>query len=184
VAFVVGDTVFFTVADSSASGTTGFAKQAFYVTFNTSGTPGTATAIAANVSAVLGVVAPSPISTSGSYTNVGALVMTMGTNATAPGGAAFAAGGTPATAASLGLYSASGLPVQTVVGALGSTSLSSGVALLSPIYSVAFDEGPVQSGMPGMLQLTGSAGGAPAEDMVVYTPTTASSLMQVSGFSQ
>jgi hypothetical protein len=192
VAFVVGDTVFFTVADT-APGTTGFAKQAFYVTFNTSGTPGTATAIAANVGAVLGVVAPSPISTSGSYTNIGALVMTMGSNAasgaTAPGGAAFAAGPTagcasPSTCASLGLYSASGLPVQTVVGSLGSTSLSSGVALLNPIYSVAFDEGPVQSGMPAMLQLTGTAGGAPAEDMVVYTPNTASSLTQVSGFSQ
>jgi len=120
-------------------------------------------------------------------------VMTMGSNAasgaTAPGGAAFPAGPTagcasPSTCASLGLYSASGLPVQTVVGSLGSTSLSSGVALLNPIYSVAFDEGPVQSGMPAMLQLTGTAGGAPAEDMVVYTPNTASSLTQVSGFSQ
>jgi hypothetical protein len=50
--------------------------------------------------------------------------------------------------------------------------------------SVAFDDGPVQSGMPAMLELTGSAGGAPAEDIAVYTPDTASSLHQVSGFSQ
>jgi hypothetical protein len=187
VAFVVGDTVFFTVADT-APGSTGFAKQAFYVAINSSGTPGATTAIASNVSAVLGAVAPSPISTSGSA-NTGALVLTMGSNAasgaTAPGGAAFAAGGTPATTASLGLYSATGLPVTTVVGSLGSTALGSGGGpLTEPVYAVALDAGPVQAGMPAMLQLTGTAGGQPAEDMAVYTPTTASSLTQVSGFSQ
>jgi hypothetical protein len=71
-----------------------------------------------------------------------------------------------------------------VVGSLGSISLGTGVALTQPIYSAALDEGPVQSGMPAMLQLTGSAGGAPAADIAVYTPNTTSSLTQVSGFSQ
>jgi hypothetical protein len=189
VAFLVGDTVFFTVADSSATGATGFAKQAFYVTINSSGTPAAATAIAGNVSAVLGVVAPSSIATSGANTNVGALVLTMGSNAAAPGGAAFAAGPTamcaaPSTCASLGLYAATGLPVQTVVGSLSSTSLGTGVFLQNPIYSVAFDEGPVQATMPAMLELTGTAGGAPAEDIAVITPTQASSLNVLSGFSQ
>jgi hypothetical protein len=187
VAFLVGDTVFFTVADSSASGTTGLSKQAFYVTIDSSGTPSPAAAIAANVSAVLGAVSPSPLSTSGANTNIGALVLTMGgnagTGATAPGGAVFAVG-TPATAASLGLYSATGVPVQTVLGSLSSTSLGTGVALTEPIYSVAFDNGPVQSGMPAMLELTGTAGGSPAEDIAVYTPNTASSLTQLSGFSE
>ena len=190
VAFLVGDTVFFTVADTSASGATGFAKQAFYVTISSAGTPAPATAVASTVSAVLGVVAPSPISISGATTNAGALVLTMGSNAAAGstnrGGAAFAAGGTPATTASMGLYSATGALLTTPpIGSLSSMSLGSGGApLANPIYSVAFDEGPVQSGMPAMLQLTGTAGGAPAEDMAVYTPNTASSLTQVSGFSQ
>jgi hypothetical protein len=192
VAFLVGDTVFFTVADS-APGTTGFAKQAFYVAINSSGTPAAATAMAGNVSAVLGTVASPSIATSGANTNVGALVLTAGSNAasgaTAPGGAAFAAGPTagcvaPSTCASLGLYAATGLPVQTVVGSLGSTSLSAGVALTQPIFSVAFDSGPVQAGMPAMLELNGSVQASTTSDLAVYTPTTASSLMQVSGFSQ
>jgi hypothetical protein len=184
VAFLVGDTVFFTVADT-APGTTGFAKQAFYVAFNSGGTPGGATAIAANVSAVLGVVAPSPISTSGTSANTGALVLTMGTNAasgaTAPGGAAFAVRGTTPTA-SLGLYLATGLPVSTVI---GSIATSPGVTVpANPIYSVAFDDGPVQANMPAMLQLTGSVNGNPTEDIAVYTPNQASTLNQVSSLSQ
>jgi hypothetical protein len=178
VAFLVGDTVYFTVADLSASGTTGFAKQAFY--FTTTGTATTATAVSSSVSAVLGVVAPSSIPTTGPYANVGALVVTGGVNA-GTGVAAFA---TPSgTQATLSLYSAS--VMATGLGTISSNA-TGGTAgpLTNPITGVALGPGPVQVGMPAMLTLVGSAGGSPSEDVAVYTTDGSIPLTEISGFNQ
>jgi hypothetical protein len=197
VAFLVGDTVYFTIADSSASGSTGFAKQAFYVTMNGSGAPAAAAApVATSVSAVLGAVAPASIPTSGTVTNVGALVISKGANALpafagTPGGADFEIGSganppTLVTSGSLDLYNSAGMAGANI-GSLGTISPLTGNAVslpASPVYWAALASGPVQAGMPAMLQLTGSAGSSPAEDIAVITPDTASTLSQDSDFAQ
>ena len=192
VAFLVGDAVYFTVADTSGT----FAKQAFYVLFNGSGVPATAAAVGStpSVSAVLGVVAPSPVPTSGPVASNGALVLTGGNNYTgAPGTAAFAYGGpstsactntTPATAASLGLYSGTGTLTATY-GALSSTGPVSSLPLCFPIVGVALNGDPVQAGMPAaMLQLYGTDGtGAGSDDIAVFSSATLPPLAELSGFA-
>jgi hypothetical protein len=194
VAFLVGDAVYFTVADTSGTSGT-FAKQALYVLFNGSGVPATAVAVGStpSVSAVLGVVAPSPVPTSGPVGSTGALVLTGGNNYMgAPGTAAFAYGGpqmapstctnaTPATAASLGVYSGTGALTSTL-GALSSMGPVSALPLCFPIVGVALNGDPVQAGMPAMLQLYGTDGtGAGSDDIAVFS--SAIPLAELSGFA-
>jgi len=195
VAFVVGDAVYFTVADTSGTGGT-FAKQAFYVLFNGSGVPATAAAVGStpSVSAVLGVVATSPLPTSGPVASIGALVLTGGNNYTgAPGTAAFAYGGpstsactntTPATAASLGLYEGTGT-LNLTYGALSSTGAVSSLPLCFPIVGVALNGDPVQARTPAaMLQLYGTDGtGAGSDDIAVFSNSTLPPLTELSGFA-
>jgi hypothetical protein len=196
--FLVGDTVYFTVADASAVGSTGFAKQAFSVNFNGTATPGAATAVlnsasAVSVSAVLGVVAPSPIPTSGPITYSGALVMTGGSNnttvnATLGGGAAFANGATsdgwPITQASLGLYGAGGVLTRSI-GTLSMNNVANSTTLTRPITGVALNNGPVQAGMPALLELYGKDGtGNPSTDIAAYATDASIPLTQLSGFDQ
>ncbi len=196
VAFLVGDTVYFTIADSSATSSTGFAKQAFYVTMGSNGAPGPTNAVANSVSAVLGAVAPGSVPTSGTVTNVGALVVSMGANALpafsgTTGGADFEIGSggaspTLVTSGSLDLFNASGA-AGPHIGSLGTISPLTGNAVTlpaSPVYWAALASGPVQAGMPAMLQLTGSAGNSPAEDIAVITPDAALTLSQDSDFAQ
>jgi hypothetical protein len=183
-AFLVGDTVYFTVADSSASGTTGFAKQAFY--FTTTGTASSATAIANSVSAVLGVVAPASIPTTGSYANAGALVLTGGINTATAGVPAFADGPSN-TQATLNLYSSNPTAAPVVLGKISSKA-TGGTAgpLLYPITGVALNDGPAQMGMPAVLQLIGkeAGGSAAAVDLAVFTTDgTTIPLTEVSGFN-
>jgi len=191
--FLVGDTVYFTVADASAVGSTGFAKQAFSVNFNGTATPGAATAVATSVSAVLGVVAPSPIPTSGPITYSNALVLTGGSNNTTVnaglgGGAAFANGATsdgwPITQASLGLYGAGGVLTRSI-GTLSMTNVANNTALTQPITGAALNNGPVQAGMPALLELYGKDGtGNPSTDIAAYATDASIPLTQLSGFGQ
>jgi hypothetical protein len=174
VAFLVGNTLFFTVAD-----TAGVAKQAFYVVFSGT-TPGTATAVASTVSAVLGVVAPATIPTSGTITYSNALVMTGG--ATSSGQAVFASSA-PVTA-SLGLYSASGT-LTTAIGTLSSTNVATGSNFGNPMTGVALNSGPVQAAMPSMLLLFGKDGtGAVGQDIALYSSDNSTPFAQLSGFDQ
>jgi len=178
-AFLVGDTVYFTVADSTAAAP--FAKQAFYATFNSSGVP-TTTAVASNVSAVLGIVLPSPVPTTGPVTNVGALVLTGGGNGATAGQAVFASS---SVAASLYLYGSGGAQTN-LVGTLSMTNPSSSSARVNPIYGVALDGGAVQTGMPAMLELFGTDGlGGNAEDIAIYSSDGATTpFAELSGFGQ
>jgi hypothetical protein len=179
VAFLVGDTVFYTVADSAGA----FAKQAFYVIF-TGSAPGTATAVAASTSAVLGAMAASPIATSGPVTNTAALVVTGGLTPSA-GVATFASvvSGV-ASHGSVGSYSASGA-LATAIGPLSSTNVVTGSNLVNPITGVALNAGPVQAGMPAMLELIGlDSTLSSANDIALYTPDMATSLSILSGFDQ
>jgi hypothetical protein len=182
-AFLVGDTVYFTVADSSASGTTGFAKQAFY--FTTTGTATSATAIANSVSAVLGVVAPASIPTTGPYANAGALVLTGGINTATAGVPAFADGPSN-TQATLNLYSSNPTAAPVVLGKISSKA-TGGTAgpLLYPITGVALNDGPAQMGMPAVLQLIGKDGSGVTAgvDLAVFTTDgTTIPLTEISGF--
>jgi hypothetical protein len=192
--FLVGDTVYFTVADASVFGSTGFAKQAFSVNFNGTATPGAATAVATSVSAVLGVVAPSPIPTSGPITYSGALVLTAGSNHTTlnaglGGGAAFANGATsdgwPITQAKLGLYGVGGVQTGSFIGTLSMNNVANNTALTQPITGAALNNGPVQAGMPAVLELFGKDGtGNPSIDIAVYATDLSIPLTQLSGFGQ
>jgi hypothetical protein len=192
--FLVGDTVYFTVADASVFGTTGFAKQAFSVNFNGTATPGAATAVANSVSAVLGVVAPSPIPTSGPLTYSNALVLTAGSNhttlnASLGGGAAFANGATgdgwPITQASLGLYGAGGVLTRSIPMPLSMNNVANNTALTQPITGAALNNGPVQAGMPALLELYGKDGtGNPSTDIAIYATDASIPLTQLSGFGQ
>ena len=177
VAFLVGNTAFFTVAD-----TAGVAKQAFYVVFSGT-TPGTATAVASSVSAVLGGVAPATIS-AGPITYAGALVMTGGANGATAGQAVFAST-TPAVTASLGLYSASGT-LTTSIGTLSSTNVANtGTPFGNPMTGVALNSGPVQAAMPEMLLLFGKDGtGAVGQDIALFSSDNSTPFAQLSGFDQ
>jgi len=180
-AFLVGDTVYFTVADSSASGATGLAKQAFFAA--ASGAANSATAVATGVSAVLGVVAPATIPTSGPITFAGALVMTGGANGATAGQAEFA-NGSPAVTASLGLYSSAGA-LTTTIGTLSSTNVANGPALALPITGVALNGGPVQQAMPATLLLFGTDGtGAAGQDIAIFSSDNSTPFAQISGFDQ
>jgi hypothetical protein len=165
------------------------------VLFNGSGVPATAAAVGStpSVSAVLGVVAPSPVPTSGPVGSTGALVLTGGNNdAGAPGMAVFAFGGpqpssmtctntTPATAASLGLYSGTGT-LSATLGGLSSMGPVSSLPLCFPIVGVALNGDPVQAGMAAMLQLYGTDGtGAGSDDIAVFS--SAIPLTELSGFA-
>jgi hypothetical protein len=181
VAFLVGDTVYFTVADSAASGATGFAKQPFFVTFNASGVPGAATSIGTGVGAVLGVVAPASIPTSGQFTNAGALVLTGGANNGSMAGQTVFASGTPAVASSLGLYGAGGT-LSTTIGAFTTTNPSTSSARVNPITGVALN-GPAQAGVPATLETFGPDGvGGVGNDLVVFASDASIPLNEISGF--
>jgi hypothetical protein len=185
VAFLVGDTVFFTVADTSATGTTGLSKQAFYVVFS-GGTPGAATAVGSGVSAVLGVVAPATIPTSGAITYSGALVMTGGSNTTPATGQPLFASTSPAIGATLGLYSASGM-LMTTIGTLSQTNpgTSNPYTTGQGVTGVALNGGPVQAAMPQMLLLFGKDGtGNPAQDIALFSSDNSTVFDQLSGFAQ
>jgi hypothetical protein len=194
VAFLVGDTVFFTVADTSATGTTGFSKQAFYVTFS-GGTPGAATAVGSGVSAVLGVVAPATIPTSGSITYSGALVISGGGNTSPATGQPLFASTSPAFGATLGLYAANGT-LTTTIGTLSQTNpgTSNMYTAGGGITGVALNGGPVQAAMPQMLLLFGKDGtGNPAQDIALFASDNSTGscsafligcLDQLSGFAQ
>jgi len=176
-AFLVGDTVFFTVADSAGA----IAKQAFYARLAGS-TLATATAVSNNVSAVLGVVAASPVTIAGPPASTGALVMTGGSNASA-GIAAFASA---TTAASLGLYSSTGALLNNI-GTLSMNEVTSpGTMLQHPITGVALNAGPVQAGRPAMLEMFGTDGlGAASADFAIFSSDGMSTPFQLlSGFAQ
>lgn len=180
VAFLVGDTVYFTVADASASGSTGFAKQPFSVTFNSSGMPGAAAAVGAGVGAVLGAVAPASIPTSGPLTNAGVLVLTGGANGATAGQAVFA---NASIASTLGLYGAGGAP-STSIGAFTTKNASSSMARTNPITGVALN-GPVQAGMPAMLESYGPNGvGSIDNDIAIFVSDVSIPLTELSGFLQ
>jgi hypothetical protein len=185
IAFLVGDTVFFTVADTSATGATGFAKQAFFAAAG--GVANNATAVAASVSAVLGVVAPATIPTSGSIAYTGALVMTGGGNTTPATGQAVQpvfANSSPAVSASLGLYGASGALTNTI-GTLSSTNVAFQTNFASPITGVGLNSGPVQAAMPATLLLFGSDGtGASAQDIAIFASNGSTPFAELSGFIQ
>jgi hypothetical protein len=187
--FLVGDTVYFTVADVSAVGTTGFAKQAFTVNFNGTATPGAATAVATSVSAVLGVVAPSPIPTSGPIAYSGALVMTGGSNnMTIAGQAAFSNGATsdgwPITQASLGLYGIGGAVTRSI-GTLSMNNVANNTPLTQPITGAALNNGPVQAGTPALVELYGKDGtGNPSTDIAIYVTDLSITFTQLSGWGQ
>jgi hypothetical protein len=179
VAFLVGDTLYFTVADTAASGATGFAKQAFYVNF--AGT-GTATALASTVSAVLGAVAPASIPTSGPFANAGALALTGGANGATAGQAVFASA---SVGSSLGLYGTGGT-LSTAIGAFTTTNPGNNNApRVNPITGVALN-GPAQAGMPAAIETYGPDGaGAVGNDIAIFAsdasiPLNASS--EISGF--
>ena len=173
VAFLVGDTVYYTVADPTAAAT---AKRPYFV----SAAGGTPTAIGSGTGAVLGVVAPSMIPTAGPYANVGALVLTGGPNGSTAGQAVFANSSGGAT---LGLYSATGT-LSTTVGAFTTSNPSSSLARVNPITSVALN-GPVQAGMPASLETYGANGtGALDNDFVIFTGDSANSFEELSGFLQ
>jgi hypothetical protein len=175
-AYLVGDTLYFTVADSS--GATGyFAKQAFYTTF--SGSTPTTTAIA-SVSAVLGAVQPTSVPTTGPISNEGVLAVTGGANGVTAGQPVFASS---TVAATIGLYGTAG----TLLNPVGQFSMSNPAAgtRVNPIYGVALDSGPVQAGMPAMLELFGTDGtGANASDIAIYASDASTTFAQLSGFAQ
>ena len=185
IAFLVGDTVFFTVADTSATGATGFAKQAFFAAAG--GAANSATPVAASVSAVLGVVAPATIPTSGPIAYTGALVMTGGGNTTPASGQAVQpvfASSSPAVSASLGLYGASGALTNTI-GTLSSTNVAFQTSFASPVTGVGLNSGPVQAVMPATLLLFGSDGtGASAQDIAIFASNGSTPFAELSGFIQ
>jgi len=185
IAFLVGDTVFFTVADTSATGATGFAKQAFFAAAGGAGN--SATAVSASVSAVLGVVAPATIPISGPIAYTGALVMTGGGNTTPVSGQAVQpvfANSSPAVSASLGLYGASGALTNTI-GTLSSTNVAFQTSFASPVTGVGLNSGPVQVAMPATLLLFGSDGtGASAQDIAIFASNGSTPFAELSGFIQ
>lgn len=177
-AYLVGTTVYFTVADPAASGSAGFAKQAFYV--DASGSPA-ATPLSATVSAVLGLVAPSPVPTSGSVTYTGAIVLTGGVNATTPTLAAFA-GPSISAPASLSLYGAGGA----LTNSIGTLPVNNptGATRVNPVYGAALATGPVQAGGPATLRFFGTdASGAAAIDLAIFSSDgTSTPFTPISGF--
>jgi hypothetical protein len=173
VAFLVGDTVYYTVADPTA---TANAKRPFFA----SAAGGAPTAIGSGTGAVLGAVAPSMIPTAGPYVNVGAVVLTGGPNGSTAGQAVFANSSGGAT---LGLYGAGGT-LSTTVGSFTTMNPSSSLARANPITGVALN-GPVQAGMPASLETYGGNGtGTLDNDFAIFTADMGSSLEELSGFLQ
>ncbi len=185
VAFLVGDTVYFTVADT---GGVNPAKQAYYTTISASGVPAASgpLPVAASTSAVLGVVAPSPVPVGGNITYTGALVVTGGTSPVA--GQAVFAKGSPAVAATLGLYGAGGTLANTI-GPLLSYNVVTGAPasatnLANPVTAVSLVGGPVQAGLPTLLELGGATGAGAAEDIGIFSSDAVTPLQELSGFDQ
>jgi hypothetical protein len=178
--FLVGDTVFYTVADSTGT----FAKQAFYVVFSGT-TAGAAKAVAGSTSAVLGVEASATTPVGGPVVYTDALVVTGG--ASSAGQATFALGTPNANAfnATVASYLPTGAPDKTI-GPLSQTNVVTTSPLTQPITGVALNAGPVQAGMPAMLGLIGTdgTGFSPGQDIALYTPDAANSFSILSGFAQ
>jgi hypothetical protein len=176
IAFLVGDTVYYTVADSSASGGTGVAKQPFSV----AASGGSATPLGSGVGAVLGVVAPASIPTTGPYTNAGALVLTGGANGSTGGQAVFASA---SVASTLGLYNASGALARSL-GSFTMTNPSTSMARVQPMTGVSLN-GPVQAGIPATLETYGPDGvGTVSNDFAMFASDGSITLTELSGFLQ
>jgi len=140
--------------------------------------PAAATAIGTGVGAVLGVVAPASIPTTGAFTNDGVLVLTGGANGATAGQAVFASA---SVASTLSLYGAAGAFTRSI-GSFTMTNPSTSGARANPITGVALNE-PVQAGMPAMLQFFGLDGvGSPSSDIAVYATDISIPLTEVSGF--
>jgi hypothetical protein len=193
VAFIVGDTVYFTVADPTATASTAgqYAKQAYSVTFS-GATPGAANPLggAASVSAVLGAVAPSSIPTTGPIAYAGVIAVTGGNNTPTAGTPAWANGGAPVnngtlpTAASIGYYGASGM-LTNAIGNLTQTNAATGSPLTSPITFIALNPGPLMAGTPAMLGMVGTdATLAQGQDIAIFSSDNSTPFGQESGFSQ
>jgi hypothetical protein len=159
VAYLVGDGVFFTLADPNATNQ----KLAYFV--NASGSP-VASVIGTGTSAMLGTVAGT-FSTAGPVVNSGALVVYGGVS-------------TPAVSfshASLANYGATG--AQAALLGMLPTTVTYPLATLQPSTN------PLQAGVPGMIEMTGQSSGLagqPANDIAVFTPDMAATLKALTAF--
>jgi len=159
VAYLVGDGVFFTLADPSATNQ----KVAYFV--NASGSPA-ASVIGTGTSAALGTVAGT-FSTAGPVVNSGALVVYGGVSSPA----------VSFSHASLANYGATGAQAA-LLGMLPTTTVY-------PLASLEPSTSPLQAGVPGMIEMTGQSSGLAgqaANDVAVCTPDMAATLKTITAF--